>query len=133
MTNDCIIFTPEKHIALLRYFIQTHGLCIKPSENGNFYMEVIENKGNGIEHQDFATCFVDLINSVWNDLSDTDKENITKILTHSGQITEENFQSALQEIRDLNEKLMDEYPECSEYCDRISKILNPPQCVTAAE
>ena len=128
MSKDCIILTPEKQIALLKYLIINQELCIgKVKTNDNFYMDAKINRGNGISKSDFAECIADVINSLWNDLSAADKDIITQILTHSGPITEENFESALQEIRDLNNQLMEEYPECSEYCDRISKILNPPE------
>lgn len=72
---------PEKQLELIKWLIRNKRLFIRKSDySSNYYMDVTYNRGNGVDNPKFESCLASLINDIWQDLTDQEKEEIRRIL-----------------------------------------------------
>ena len=74
-------FTAEKQLELIKWLIRNKRLFIRKADySSNFYMDATYNRGNGADNPKFESCLASLINDIWQDLTDQEKEEIRNIL-----------------------------------------------------
>lgn len=74
-------FTAEKQIKLIKWLIRNKRLFIRKADySSNYYMDVTYNRGNGVDNPKFESCLASLINDIWQDLTDKEKEETRGIL-----------------------------------------------------
>lgn len=74
-------FTAEKQIELIKWLLQNKRLCIRKAEySNNFYMDTLFNRLDGVDNKDFEQCLASLVNNLWQDLTEEEKQQIKEIL-----------------------------------------------------
>ena len=74
-------FTAEKQIELIKWLLQNKRLCIRKAEySNNFYMDTIFNRLDGVDNKDFEQCLASLVNNIWQDLTEEEKQQVKGIL-----------------------------------------------------
>ena len=74
-------FTAEKQLELIKWLIQNKRLCIHKAEySDNFYMDTTTTRLNGVDNSSFEECLASMLNLIWQDLTEEEKEQIKGIL-----------------------------------------------------
>lgn len=74
-------FTAEKQIELIKWLLQNKRLCIRKAEHSNnFYMDTLFNRLDGVDNKDFEQCLASLVNNLWQDLTEEEKQQVKEIL-----------------------------------------------------
>ena len=73
--------TAEKQLILTKWLIQNKGLCIHKAEySDNFYMDTATTRLNGVDNSSFEECLASMLNLIWQELTEVEKEQIRRIL-----------------------------------------------------
>ena len=74
-------FAPEKQLELIKWLIQNKRLCIHKAEySDNFYMDTLATRLDGVDNSSFEECLASMLNLIWQDLTEEEKEHIRRIL-----------------------------------------------------
>ena len=75
------LFTAEKQLKLIKWLLQNKRLCIRKAEHSNnFYMDTLFNRLDGVDNKDFEQCLASLVNNLWQDLTEEERQQVKGIL-----------------------------------------------------